>query len=65
MSAAPHLKEASVNALGIQHHVVLATCSVRLQTGTERPESDLDLAIDVGHALTVSEKMALIAELPG
>jgi predicted nucleotidyltransferase len=34
-----------------------------LATGRERRESDLDLAVDAGRALTVEEKMALISRL--
>jgi predicted nucleotidyltransferase len=61
----PHLKQTVVNALGIQPDVVLAILFGSAAAGKERPESDIDLAVDVGRALTVDERMALISKLAG
>ena len=51
--------------LGIQPGIELAIIFGSIAAGTERPESDLDLAVDAGHILTVEEKRILISELAG
>lgn len=52
------------------HAILIARLDVRLAilfgslaTGAGRPDSDLDLAVDVGRRLTADEKMALISDL--
>jgi len=57
------LEEDILSAISIQPDVELVILFGSLATGGARAESDLDLAIDAGHLLTASEKMALIAEL--
>ncbi len=53
----------------IEHHLA-ADPRVRqailfgsVAAGTARPDSDLDLALDIGHAMTADERLTLIAEL--
>lgn len=58
-----NLKQAILNALSIQPDVKLVILFGSLATDQGRAESDLDLAVDAGHDLTASEKMALIAVL--
>lgn len=58
-----NLKQAILNAVSIQPDVKLVILFGSLATDQGRAESDLDLAVDAGHDLTASEKMALIAVL--
>ena len=58
-----HLKQSIVKALALQPDIVLAILFGSVAAGKERAESDIDVAIDVGHVLTADEKMTLIAKL--
>lgn len=58
-----NLKQIILAAISIQPGIRLAILFGSLATGKGRAESDLDLAVDAGRSLTVSEKMALISEL--
>lgn len=62
-SANSHLKQTVVEALGIRKNIVLAILFGSGGAGTQRPESDIDLAVDVGRPLTAAEKMTLISGL--
>jgi predicted nucleotidyltransferase len=57
------LREDILFAINTQPDIELVILFGSLATGSARAESDLDLAIDAGHLLTASEKMALIGEL--
>jgi predicted nucleotidyltransferase len=57
------LKQSIVKALALQPDIVLAILFGSAAAGKERAESDIDVAIDVGHVLTADEKMTLIAKL--
>jgi predicted nucleotidyltransferase len=58
-----NLVRAILTALDTQPGVRLAILFGSLAAGRERASSDLDLAVDAGHRLTASEKMALMTEL--
>jgi predicted nucleotidyltransferase len=49
--------------LDTQPGIRLAILFGSLAAGLERADSDLDLAVDAGHRLTASEKLALMTEL--
>lgn len=57
------LKQAILTAISIQPGIGLVMLFGSLAAGEGHVESDLDLAVDAGRRLTVSEKMALISEL--
>lgn len=57
------LKQAILTTLNIQPGIGLAILFGSLAAGEGRAESDVDLAVDAGRRLTVSEKMALISAL--
>jgi predicted nucleotidyltransferase len=57
------LKQAILAAISIHPDIRLAILFGSLAKGEGRMDSDLDLAIDAGHRLTVDEKMALISAL--
>ncbi|TCV84252.1 type VII toxin-antitoxin system MntA family adenylyltransferase antitoxin [Sulfurirhabdus autotrophica] len=61
----PHslLKQTILDAISKHPDIRLAILFGSLASGKERKESDLDLAIDVGHTISASEKIALINEL--
>ena len=61
----PDFEQAILVAIGTQPGIGLVILFGSLATGRGGAESDLDLAIDAGHRLTVIEKMALISELAG
>ncbi len=52
-----------MNALSLRSDIVLAILFGSLAAGTERAESDIDVAVDAGHTLSAHEKMELIAKL--
>ena len=58
-----NLEHAILAAIGTQPGIGLAILFGSLALGAGRPESDLDLAVDAGHSLTVSEKITLISAL--
>ena len=58
-----NLIRAILAALDTQPGIRLAILFGSLAAGRERADSDLDLAVDAGHHLTASEKLALMAEL--
>lgn len=58
-----NLEHAILSAIGTQPGIGLAILFGSLALGAGRPESDLDLAVDAGHSLTVSEKITLISAL--
>ena len=59
------LKQAILTAISIQPGIKLVMLFGSLAAGEGHAGSDLDLAVDAGRRLTVSEKMALISELAG
>lgn len=58
-----HLEQAVRAVLGTRSDVRLAILFGSLAAGAGRPDSDLDLAVDIGRRLTADEKMALISDL--
>jgi len=52
-----------LKVLGRHPRIRLAILFGSLASGQARPESDLDLAVDAGAALTAGEKVALIEDL--
>lgn len=58
-----NLTQAILSALNTQPGVRLAILFGSLAAGRERADSDLDLAVDTGHRLTASEKLALMNKL--
>jgi predicted nucleotidyltransferase len=58
-----NLTRAILAALDTQHGIRLAILFGSLAAGRERADSDLDLAVDAGHRLTVGEKLALMNKL--
>ena len=58
-----HLEQAIHAILSARSDVRLAILFGSLATGAGRPDSDLDLAVDIGRRLTADEKMALISDL--
>jgi predicted nucleotidyltransferase len=62
-TANSNIKQAVLDAIGIQPDIRLAILFGSLATGRMNPESDLDLAIDAGHPLTAGEKKHLMEML--
>lgn len=58
-----HVSATLKAALRVQSGIRLAILFGSLAQEREKPDSDLDLAVDAGHPLTVSEKTALIESL--
>ena len=58
-----NLIRAILAVLDTQPGIRLAILFGSLAAGRERADSDLDLAVDAGHRLTASEKLALMTEL--
>lgn len=59
-----HNLEQAIHAiLSARSDVRLAILFGSLAAGAGRPDSDLDLAVDIGRRLTADEKMALISDL--
>ena len=58
-----NLTRAILAALNTQPGIRLAILFGSLAAGRERADSDLDLAVDAGHRLTVDEKLTLMTEL--
>jgi len=58
-----NLTRAILAALDTQPGIRLAIVFGSLAAGRERADSDLDLAVDAGHRLTVGEKLVLINKL--
>jgi len=56
-------EQAILSALASYKDIRLAILFGSLATGTARADSDLDLAIDLGHKLDSGEKMQLIGDL--
>jgi len=59
----PNIETAIKRALACQPGVRLAIVFGSMASDQERFDSDLDLAVDAGRRLTVSEKMTLIGDL--
>ena len=59
----PTLKQTILEALEVVPRIELAIVFGSVAAGTQRADSDLDIAIDAGRPLTVAEKMRLITEL--
>ena len=59
----PNTESAIKRALACQPGVKLAIVFGSMVSNQERFDSDLDLAVDAGKRLTVSEKMTLIGDL--
>jgi predicted nucleotidyltransferase len=57
------LKQAVLNALGVQPDIVLAILFGSIASGTERTDSDIDIAVAAGRTLDAVEKMRLISNL--
>ena len=58
-----NLTRAILAVLNTQSGIRLAILFGSLAAGREQADSDLDLAVDAGHRLTVGEKLALVTEL--
>ena len=58
-----NLEQVILAAISTQPGIRLVILFGSLAIGKERERSDLDLAVDAGHRLTVDEKMALIGAL--
>ena len=58
-----HLSATLMAALRVHSGIRLAILFGSLAEEREKPDSDLDLAVDAGHPLTVGEKTALIESL--
>ena len=58
-----NLTQTILAAINTQPGIRLAILFGSLAVGQERPDSDLDLAVDSGHRLTTGEKLALVNEL--
>lgn len=58
-----NLKQDILAAIGTRPDIVQVILFGSLATGDGHAESDLDLAVDAGHRLTVGEKMSLISDL--
>jgi len=59
----PDLTRTILAALSTQPEIRLVILFGSLAGGRERTDSDVDLAVDVGHRLTADERLALITEL--
>jgi predicted nucleotidyltransferase len=58
-----NLTQAILAAINTQPGIRLAILFGSLAVGQARPDSDLDLAVDAGHRLTIGEKLSLMNEL--
>ena len=58
-----NLTRSILAVLNTQSGIRLAILFGSLAAGREQADSDLDLAVDAGHRLTVGEKLALVTEL--
>ena len=58
-----NLTRAILAVINTQPGIRLAILFSSLAAGLERADSDLDLAVDAGHRLTVGEKLALMNKL--
>ena len=59
----PQYETILADVVAQQPQLSLAIIFGSIAAGTHTPESDLDLAIDVGHAMTAEEKALLIGKL--
>ncbi len=58
-----NLTRSILAVLNTQSGIRLAILFGSLAAGREQADSDVDLAVDAGHRLTVGEKLALVTEL--
>ena len=63
LTEGPYLTRTILAALSTQPAIKLAILFGSLAGGRERTDSDVDLAVDVGHRLSAGETLALITEL--